>query len=101
MVLPVVFTQFADFDVSAGTRRLDETTIAEIDAHMVGGAAVGYPKEHQIAAFQFAFLDRRGVTQVEHLVGGARNRDSHHIFISVIHQSAAIETGVGVAPPQW
>ena len=56
VVLPIVVVELADADLFTGARRLDEFAVAEVDADMVRHAAVVDAEEHQIAAFQFAFL---------------------------------------------
>ncbi len=67
---------------------------------MVRCAAAINTEEDQIAFLQRLTLDRRGVTQVIHLVSGTRDLKFHQVFIGIPDQTAAIETGMwrGAAP---
>ena len=67
---------------------------------MIGGAAPTGAEEDQIAALQLAAIDRTGIAQVIHLIGGARNADFYQILIGVVDQPTAVKTGTrrGSAP---
>ncbi len=94
MALPVIFSQRCNLNIFSGPWRLNEFAIAQIHANMVSSAAVVNAEEHQIAFLQRFAVDLSGITQMKHLVGGARNLILNQIFIGIPYQAATVEAGV-------
>ncbi len=76
----------ADGAASAGG--VDETSFADVNAHVADVAAAA--KEHQIGRRQLPRCDARAL-YLGQLPGGARQAQIQHVPIHIRHQAAAVE----------
>ncbi len=68
MANPVILAQGGDLNITTCARRLNEFSVADVDADMVGSPVRGCGRR-QIAALRFITIHRTRIAQVVHFVG--------------------------------